>query len=128
MTPEERRPLTRREFGLLIIQQDGKCGCGCGRKLDFTKPRLVTDEHLQALFSLGGNELENRSLWLTECSILKTAKEAPAQAKVRRHMNGKTQADKRKAAGGSRIKSRSSFPPKGTRKLPTKKDMERYRK
>jgi len=95
---QTRKPLTKREFGLLIINQDGKCGCGCGRKLDFTKPRLVTDEHLTPLFSLGGNELENRSLWLTECSILKTSGELPDMAKVRRIEGKKTQADKRTKA------------------------------
>lgn len=92
MTPEKRKPLTRREFGLLIIQQDGKCGCGCGSKLDFTKPRRVVDEHLTPLFSLGSNELENRALWTADCANEKTRNEAPVNAKVRRHMNSKTQA------------------------------------
>lgn len=55
MTP--RKPLSRREYALLAMRQEGKCGCGCGRKLDFTKPRQVVDEHLQPLFSNGGNEL-----------------------------------------------------------------------
>lgn len=91
----DRRQLTRREFGLLIINQDGKCGCGCGRKLDFTKPKLVTDEHLVPLFSGGSNDVENRALWLTECSTRKTSLEAPDRAKVRRIEGGKTQADKR---------------------------------
>ncbi len=94
---EKRRPLTRREFGFLIIKQDCLCGCGCKRRLDFTKPKLVTDEHLNSLFSGGKNELENRALWLSECSKPKTTKEAPGRAKVRRIEQGKTQADKRAA-------------------------------
>jgi len=102
---EKRKQLTRREFGLLIIKQDGLCGCGCKRRLDFTKPKLVTDEHLVPLFSQGANDLENRQLWLTECSTAKTAKEAPDRAKVRRIEGGKTQADKR-AQRGPTIKSR----------------------
>ncbi len=101
----KRKQLTRREFGLLIIKQDGLCGCGCKRRLDFTKPKLVTDEHLVPLFSQGANDLENRALWLTECSTAKTAKEAPARAKVRRIEGGKTQADKR-AQRGPTIKGR----------------------
>jgi hypothetical protein len=92
---EKRRPLTRREFGFLIIKQDCLCGCGCGQRLDFTKPKLVTDEHLNSLFSGGKNELENRALWLSECSKPKTSAEAPDRAKVRRIEQGKTQADKR---------------------------------
>jgi len=65
----------------------------------------VTDEHLVPLFSQGANDLENRALWLTECSTAKTAKEAPARAKVRRIEGGKTQADRR-AQRGPTIKSR----------------------
>jgi hypothetical protein len=94
---EKRRPLTRREFGFLIIKQDCLCGCGCKQRLDFTKPKLVTDEHLNSLFSGGKNELENRALWLSECSKPKTSAEAPGRAKVRRIEQGKTQADKRAA-------------------------------
>jgi len=100
-----RKQLTRREFGFLILKQDCLCGCGCGRKLDFSKPKLVTDEHLVPLFSLGANDLENRSLWLTECSVAKTAAEAPDRAKVRRIEGGKTQADRRAQRGPS-MKSR----------------------
>jgi hypothetical protein len=92
---EKRRPLTRREFGFLIIKQNCLCGCGCKQRLDFTKPKLVTDEHLNSLFSGGKNELENRALWLSECSKPKTIAEAPGRAKVRRIEQGKTQADRR---------------------------------
>jgi hypothetical protein len=94
---EKRKPLTRREFGFLIIKQNCLCGCGCKQRLDFTKPKLVTDEHLNSLFSGGKNELENRALWLSECSKPKTSAEAPGRAKVRRIEQGKTQADKRAA-------------------------------
>lgn len=93
-----RKPLTKREFGLLIVRQNMLCGCGCGETLDFTKPKLVTDEHLNSLFSGGSNELENRSLWLTKCSILKTSGEVLGRAKVRRIEKGTTQADKRAKA------------------------------
>jgi hypothetical protein len=117
---EPRKPLTKREFGLLIIKQNCLCGCGCGRKLDFSAPKLVTDEHRTALFSGGTNELENRSLWLTECSILKTSRELPAMAKVRRIEGGKTQADRRakaKAEGGYRKMGARGFDKSWRRKL-----------
>lgn len=97
----KRKPLTRREFGFLILKQDGHCGCGCKRKLDFTRPAAVTDEHITPIFStpegVDPNRLENRALWLSECSKPKTIKEAPDRAKVRRIEGGKTQADKRAA-------------------------------
>jgi len=96
---EKRRPLTRREFGFLISKQDCLCGCGCKRRLDFTKPKLVTDEHVTPIFStqkgVDPNRIENRALWLSECSKPKTSAEAPDRAKVRRIEGGKTQADRR---------------------------------
>jgi hypothetical protein len=112
----KRKALTRREFGLLIIQQDGKCGCGCGKKLDFTKPRRVVDEHLVPLFSLGSNDLSNRALWDADCSKAKTSGESGGRAKVRRFEQNKTQAEKRKR-NGSKLQSRNQWPPKGSRKI-----------
>lgn len=100
-----RKPLTRREFGFLLIEQDGKCGCGCGQKLDFTKPRRVTDEHLRPLREGGSNKLHNRSLWLTKCTKPKTSKESKDRAKAARYEDGRTQADDRKR-NGSQIQSR----------------------
>lgn len=125
----ERRALSRREFGLLIIQQDCRCGCGCGRLLDFSKPRLVTDEHLVPLFSQGSNDIENRALWLTECSTRKTALEAPDRAKVRRIEQGKTQADKRAKAkaDGSRKMGKQLWRPEGY-VSPLSKKSPQYRK
>lgn len=99
---EKRKPLTRQQFGFLIIRQDGWCGCGCKRRLDFSAPKLVTDEHITPIFStkegVDPNRIENRALWLSECSKPKTIKEAPDRAKVRRIEGGKTQADKREQA------------------------------
>ena len=105
MKIHKRKTLTRREFGFLLIQQDGKCGCGCGQKLDFTKPRAVTDEHLRPLREGGSNELDNRSLWLTACTKPKTCKESKDRAKAARYEDGRTQADERKR-NGSQIQSR----------------------
>ena len=120
MMTEKRRPLSRREFGALIIKQNCLCGCGCGKRLDFSKPKLVTDEHLNSLFSGGSNDLENRALWLTECSKPKTSKEAPGWAKVRRIEGCKTQADKRaakKANGTHRKMGGKPWPKHGERKM-----------
>lgn len=82
--PEARRPLTRRETIELAVRQNGKCGCGCGEKLN-ALTEGVTDEHVIALHHGGTNDLANRSLWRTPCSKAKTAKaDAPASAKIRR--------------------------------------------
>ena len=97
-----RKPLKRREFGLLIIRQDGKCGCGCGKKLDFTKPRRVIDEHLNPLFSGGSNELENRALWDVDCAKAKTSGESFQQAKTRRLSGQKPSQYARRKAGKTR--------------------------
>jgi 5-methylcytosine-specific restriction endonuclease McrA len=113
MKIEARKTLSRREFGLLLIQQEGKCP-KCGTKLDFTKPRQVIDEHLRPLREGGSNELHNRQLWCKSCASHKTHKiEAPARAKAARYEDGRTQADLRKQ-NGSQIQSRGfQKPPEG---------------
>ena len=107
---EKRKPLTRREFGMLIVQQECKCG-KCGDKLDFTKLGRVIDEHLQPLADGGTNDLSNRALYCVDCAKGKTVKEVTPRARSKRYAEGRTQYDKRKRAGGSRIKSRG-FQPK----------------
>lgn len=78
-----RKPLTKLQFARLAVEQEGRCGCGCGQKLDFA-PKQVRDEHL-AQRALGGSEdLSNRSLWRLECTKPKDARDAKARAKVRR--------------------------------------------
>lgn len=105
MKIHERKSLTRREFGFLLIEQNGRCP-NCGSKLDFSKPRQVIDEHLQPLREGGTNELDNRQLWCQPCASHKThKKEAPARAKAARYEDGRTQADER-LQRGSRIQSR----------------------
>jgi 5-methylcytosine-specific restriction protein A len=83
VTIEKRRPLTRRETIQLMLDQNGKCGCGCGEKL---KPmdEGVIDEHVIPL-SLGGpNALTNRSLWRKPCSKEKTRQDEANDAKANR--------------------------------------------
>ena len=105
MKIHKRKTLTRREFGFLLIEQDGRCP-KCGVRLDFTKPRQVVDEHLRPLREGGSNELHNRQLWCASCASHKThKKEAPARAKAARYEEGRTQAERRKA-NGSQIQSR----------------------
>ena len=79
--PEKRKPLTRLQFATLILQQEGRCGCGCGTKLQADR---IIDEHLVALDFLGSNDLSNRSLWDRDCSKRKTSRDLAAAAKGKR--------------------------------------------
>jgi hypothetical protein len=79
--PERRKPLTRVQFATLILAQDGRCGCGCGKKLQADR---IIDEHVTALDFLGANTLDNRSLWDRDCSKVKTARDIAASAKGKR--------------------------------------------
>jgi 5-methylcytosine-specific restriction endonuclease McrA len=101
----ERKPLTRLQFAKLALEQEGKCA-KCKERLDFVKPRQIVDEHLHPLADGGGNEMDNRALYCVTCAKGKTVKEATPRARSKRYAEGRTQFDKRKAAGGSRIKSR----------------------
>lgn len=81
---DKRKPLTRAQFGQLMIDQGGRCGCGCGEKLQPMTERVI-DEHRIPLAIGGTNDLENRELWRTPCAKAKTAKkDQPAIAKCNR--------------------------------------------
>ena len=81
---EKRKPLTRAQFGQIMIDQGGRCGCGCGEKLQ-PMTEGVTDEHRIPLAIGGTNDLTNRELWRTPCAKAKTAKkDQPAIAKCNR--------------------------------------------
>lgn len=88
--PEKRKPLSRLQFATLILQQEGRCGCG--KKL---QPDRIIDEHVVALDFLGSNDLSNRSLWDRDCSKAKTARDLAAAAKGKR-LRGETCAGPRK--------------------------------
>lgn len=93
--PEKRKPLTRLQFATLILKQEGRCGCGCGKKL--VADRII-DEHLVALDFLGSNDLSNRSLWDRDCSKAKTARDLAAAAKGKRIRRETCNGPKRKIA------------------------------
>ena len=81
---EKRKPLSRAEFGQLMIDQEGKCDCGCGEKLQ-PMTEGVIDEHRVALALGGTNDLTNRHLFRKPCARRKTdQKDTPAIAKVKR--------------------------------------------
>lgn len=109
--PEKRKPLTRVQFATLILAQDGRCGCGCGKKLQADR---IIDEHLVALDFLGSNELDNRSLWDRDCSKAKTARDLKAAAKGKR-IRGETGTGPKKA-----------IPSRGFGRLPEGRDPKRW--
>lgn len=92
---EKRRPLTRAEFAQILLNQNGRCGCGCGAKLQPMTEKVI-DEHRVPLALGGTNALSNRELWRAPCAAAKTAsKDAPAIAKAKR-LNGETGQNRRK--------------------------------
>ena len=118
--PEKRKPLTRLQFATLILQQEGRCGCGCGKKLQADR---IIDEHVQALDFLGSNDLSNRSLWDRDCSKAKTARDLADAAKGKRLRLETGQLKRRKERGPS-LTGRSTFQSRadgGFRKHPTMK-------
>lgn len=100
--PEKRKPLTRVQFATLILFQDGRCGCGCGVKLQADR---IIDEHVVALDFLGSNELSNRSLWDADCSKRKTAGDLSEAAKGKRIRGETGQRARRERRGHGSIKA-----------------------
>lgn len=96
---QKRVPLSKWEFAVLMLQQQGKCAkCGC--RLEKGK---VRDEHLHALSLGGGNELTNRALWCVDCVKPKNVSDRSADAKGKR-LRGET------CTGPKRqIQSRNTF-------------------
>jgi len=109
MTPaaqiEKRRPLTRAEFGQLMIDQEGRCACGCGEKLQ-PMTEGVIDEHLRALALLGTNALDNRALYRKPCARKKTdEQDTPRIAKAKAQAGETGQYARRQKRGHGSIKS-----------------------
>lgn len=101
---QKRKQLTRREFAQLMLEQEGRCGCGCNERL---KADEIVDEHIHALSLGGGNELSNRSLWRKECSQRKTdLHDKPAAAKGGRLRGETGNGPKRKIPNGRKLQGR----------------------
>ena len=85
--PTKRRELTRSEFAQLILNQEGRCGCGCGGKLQ-PMTEGVVDEHVIPLAygKEDANDLKNRALFRKPCAAKKTAEvDQPGIAKAKRN-------------------------------------------
>lgn len=114
---EKRKPLNRRQLLQLVIDQEGRCGCGCGVRLDPTGEGVI-DEHVKALELLGSNDLANRQLWRKPCSTAKTKGDVATIAKAKRQAGETGQQARRERRGCGSVPQRANpWPPKGSRKL-----------
>lgn len=120
---EKRRPLTRRQVMQLMLDQEGKCACGCGVKLN-PMTEGVIDEHRVPLGQLGTNDLENRHLYRKPCAKAKTEGkdgDNARTAKAKRQGGETGQYARREARGGGSIPQRPDpWPAKGSQKIPTR--------
>jgi 5-methylcytosine-specific restriction endonuclease McrA len=117
---EKRKPLTRRQVMQLMLDQEGKCACGCGVKLN-PMTEGVIDEHRVPLALGGSNDLDNRHLYRKPCAIAKTGKggDLTVIAKAKRQAGETGQRARREArGGGSIVQHINPWPPKGSQKLP----------
>lgn len=78
-----RKPLTGKQRAELALAQGGRCGCGCGEKLDHAREGTI-DEHMNPLGLTGTNDLENRRLFRLPCAKAKTKRDKTAIAKAKR--------------------------------------------
>lgn len=122
---EKRKPLTRAQFGQLLLDQGGRCACGCGEKLQ-PMTEGVVDEHRIPLALGGSNDLSNRHIYRKPCAAAKTGKggDLTSIAKAKRQAGETGQRARREKRGGGSITARKNpWPPKGSRKLQSRNNL-----
>lgn len=114
---EKRKPLTRAEFGQLMVDQLGRCDCGCGEKLQ-PMTEGVIDEHRVPLALGGTNALENRHLFRKPCALAKTTGDVARIAKAKAQAGETGQRARRERRGKGSIPARvNPWAAKGSVKL-----------
>ena len=100
------KPLTKMEFGKLLIDQDGKCAT-CKEPLVF-KARHIREEHIHQRSMGGKHELRNISLTCIKCAIKKDKADSLARKKLRSLLKTtkKSQKPKQSIQGKTKIQSR----------------------
>jgi 5-methylcytosine-specific restriction endonuclease McrA len=100
------KPLTKMQFGKLLIEQDGKCAT-CKEPLVF-KARQIREEHLHQRSMGGKHDLDNISLTCIKCAIKKDKADSLARKKLRSLLKTtkKSQKPKQKIQGKTKIQSR----------------------
>lgn len=116
---EKRKALTRKQLIVLMLEQEGRCGCGCGVKLDPITEGVI-DEHWNPLGLTGTNDTENRRLLRKPCATAKTKPDIQRIAKSKRQGGEKGQWARRQNRGHGLIQSRG-FPVGGPKqKIPSR--------
>jgi len=78
---EKRRYLSASEKVIVINRQNGRCSCGCRKKLE---AGLIQYDHALPLHLGGSNDLENFRALITKHHGKKTTKELKVRAKIKR--------------------------------------------
>jgi len=101
----------------MFERQGGVCACGCGVALGAEEG--VIAEHTMPVAM--GNEEKPDALWRKTCASEKTARDLTQIAKAKRQA-GETGQQARRARGATKqIPARvNPWPPKGTRKIPSR--------
>ncbi len=97
---EKRKALTRKQLIVLMLNQEGRCGCGCGVKLDPLGEGVI-DEHWNPLGLTGTNDTENRRLLRKPCATEKTKPDKQRINKAKRQARETGQQARRAIKGGS---------------------------
>ena len=95
-------------YAKIALEQCGKCGCGCGRDLEFEQRKIRIEHIMQRAFG-GKHEESNIALWCVKpCALAKDKRDARDRAKVRslRKSTKKSQKPKKKIQGRTKIQSR----------------------
>lgn len=107
---EKRKALTRNQLLILMLRQEGRCGCGCGVKLDPLGEGVI-DEHWNPLGLTGTNDTENRRLLRKPCAKAKTeGADMPRITKARRQGLETGQQARRMKRDKPVIQSRNEWP------------------
>ncbi len=77
-----RRKFSPRTYAVIVLQQGGKCACGCREK--FEDVTGIHFDHILPLWLGGKDEPENLQALLSHHHATKTSREATARAKVKR--------------------------------------------
>jgi len=95
-------------YAKIALEQCGKCGCGCGRDLEFAQRKIRIEHLVQRAFG-GRNEESNIALWCVKpCALAKDRRDAQNRRKVRsiRKSTKKSQKPKQKIVSRTKIESR----------------------
>jgi len=116
---EKRKPLTPKQRAQIALDQEGRCGCGCGEKLDHAREGTI-DEHIIPLALGGSNDRENRMLFRLPCAKGKTKDDVARIAKSKAMAGETGQRARRAKRGHGLIQSRGFQKPEGKHKWPSR--------